>query len=87
MSARAPRQTSTDPQVDHAMIVDRGYDIQYAAGLLELLADSEGAITDVPLPLQRLFLQARYLARQIGLNVQTILSEYDDPPRLKGGAK
>ena len=69
------------------MIVDRGYDIQYAAGLIELLTDSDGAICDVPLPLQRLFLQARYLARQIGLNVQIILNEYDDPPRLEGGAK
>jgi hypothetical protein len=81
MSALVKRAART--RIDTGGIGDRGYDIVNAARLLQSLAVSEVAEgSHVPMPLQDLFQQVRYLGRQIETHAEDIITAAD-----KGGSQ
>ena len=87
MSAKVKRATGTGARTKAVLtdgaISDRGYDIVNAARLLQLLAVSDIAEgSHVPLPVQSLFQQVRYLGKQIEAHAQGIVAAAD-----KGGAQ
>jgi len=87
MSAKVKRVTGTGartkPALTDGVVGDRGYDIVNAARLLQLLAVSDIAEgSHVPLPVQSLFQQVRYLGKQIEAHAQGIVTAADDAEAL-----
>jgi hypothetical protein len=83
MSAKAKRATGarTKPALTDGAIGDRGYEIVNAARLLQLLAVSDIAEgSGIPIPVQDLFQQVRYLGKQIETHALDLMTEAD-----KGG--
>ena len=81
MSALVKRASRT--RLDTGAIGDRGYDIVNAARLLQSLAVSDIAEgSGLPIPVQDLFQQVRYLGRQIEAHALDLMTEAD-----KGGAQ